>query len=779
MGEQFGRRQGVGPWLERVAMLRTSQEIGRESVVKRDMFLTLVAVLCMLGVVSAEIATIPVIRDVTGATATVARMRYTGASIDYDYPGSWMMIGDHLHGANHYSDGITKFKVAGLIPSDTINSVAIKGYFHENGDWDGTGNTYIALSKYDFDNSAIPITLADTIDGVGGLGEAGVSYVTTLTLSGEQNYDFADAALTAAVAADIGAGYSYTGFVWRASAPDGTVLNNGSEPHVDWPEVSAIYMTGFPSWTSIELEIDFTPAYTPPTSNLPGIEVTVTPETNYVGTYLEITNPATPGIEFPNPADPYATPYMRLGDRYAGFAQDGGIVKFKLPTEITGADTILEARIEAAGTAYYDGPAGTVYVKIQSYLSDNSWSLNHPDDHPDNSSLIRIGVEQHVEDSAFSWDVAAGVARDIAAGKEYSSYFVRLVQDANDTPLQSDPEFKYMLVYSEPQLRIVYATPPATCAEVVAADLALGADLTQDCGVNLPDYALLAEKWGVCTMPDGAGCVMGDILEPTWTIARGSAVVDAVLDEWDGAEWIPIDKNIYLNPSDVSGAKMALRWSETTDKVYAAVILTDTTHSFTNTYDISWDAGDRVEVFSQGNNAGGTYDTATSESAQQYFFGSTTAADGSFWVSWANGFPLVDDPNFEGAVAVDGDDIIYEFGVRMFDEYCGRLGGCTNTMVSDLQVGKLVRFDVVVDTRWGLGAEDFGVLAATTLENRSGDADSITEFELVEDIPCGAWGYVAADLVRDCVVDLNDLRYFAENWLLCNDPEGVDCIETW
>ena len=135
-------------------------------VLMLSMFLSVVA--------SADIATIPVVRDASGATATVARMRYTGTQIDYDYPGSWMMVGDHIHGANHYSDGITKYDIpAEILPSYIINSVTIEGYFHTNvafGGWDGTGNTYIALSKYNTDNSSIPITLADTIDGVGGGG---------------------------------------------------------------------------------------------------------------------------------------------------------------------------------------------------------------------------------------------------------------------------------------------------------------------------------------------------------------------------------------------------------------------------------------------------------------------------------------------------------------------------------------------------------------------------------------------------------------------------------
>ena len=112
----------------------------------------------------------------------------------------------------------------------------------------------------------------------------------------------------------------------------------------------------------------------------------------------------------------------------------------------------------------------------------------------------------------------------------------------------------------------------------------------------------------------------------------------------------------------------------------------------------------------------------------------------------------------------------------MFDNY-GRRPPLTETVVSQLTVGKLVRFDVVVDTRWGTGVDDTGVLAVTTLEGRSADADSITVYELVETLPCGGWGYLDADLFRDCVVDVKDLAIFAQDWLVCNDPEVAGCIE--
>jgi hypothetical protein len=772
---------------------------------KRVMCFMLVLVWCLPGIAFAEVITetviIDLVRDLSEPNnQEFARIRYTGATVDYDFPGSWMMIGDHIHGANHYSDGITKFHIGpqGFSDADTINSVTLQGYFHKNGTWDaanGDNNVYMALSKYDNENGALPITLADWPDWVDpcdpcNVGEP-VTFVTTLSFATETQHYFTDPSIKAAVLADIAAGYDYTGYVWQASDPCGNVLVNGASNDPCRPE-SDIYMTGFPGWEwganldSPDLKIEYTyeyGTYVPPTTTLPNIEVTVAPDPCYVGSYLEYPSVGTwSSIEFP-------TPYMRLGDRYGGFVDDAGIVKFKLPPEIKSTDFILSASIEAAGSAYDSiiggGPgdgsfAGTVYAKIARYAADNTWPLNDPGDHPNKVGVRTVAIEQHVEDGAFSWNVAEGVAADVAAGKEYSSYFITLVKDPNGKPLDGDREYYLMEVYSQPQLRIVYATPPTNCAEVIASGLALDGDLSpyQDCLVNIDDIQAMSDEWGTCTTPEGTGCVQGDIAEPTGTIARGSATVNAVLDEWTGAEWVPIDKNIYLNPDDVTEAKMALRWDETEDKVYAAVVVTDTTHFFSDDYDGIWDASDRIEIFSQGDiNAGDP--NFNDENVQQYFFGSKIAADGTSWRSWANGFAILDDPCLEAAVAIDGDTITYELGIKMYDEYCGRIGGCSSTVVSALAVGEQVRLDVVVDTRWGNLEAEFGVLAVTSLENRSGDASSITVYDLVEDIPCGGWGYVDADLFRDCVVDVKDLDVFAQNWLICNDPEDVDCIENW
>lgn len=224
-------------------------------------------VLAMSAVVSADIVRTECVRDGSGATAEVARMRYTGSQIDYDYPNSWMFVGDHLHGASHMSDGITKFDLSvlpalGAGESFVINGVTLEGYYDATGSYDsggGDNNVYVRLEKYTFDNSSIPILLADAPDN------AATAYVTTLVFdSGQTQYYFNDPAVLAGVAADIAAGYAYTGLTWQIARPDGTAIPNGGEPSGTDPTKSEIYRIGFPGWEwgalldSPALVIDYT-----------------------------------------------------------------------------------------------------------------------------------------------------------------------------------------------------------------------------------------------------------------------------------------------------------------------------------------------------------------------------------------------------------------------------------------------------------------------------------------------------------------------------------------
>ena len=322
---------------------------------------------------------------------------------------------------------------------------------------------------------------------------------------------------------------------------------------------------------------------------------------------------------------------------------------------------------------------------------------------------------------------------------------------------------------------------PQDCNQVNAAGLVLSGDITKDCYVDMNDVEALAFDWVQNTDPYSPNHVIGNAT-PTNKIVRGTAVVDGSIADWSNqVEWVPLDKVYYGTPTDVNGAKMALRWSEATNKIYAAVVVPDTTHFFTDSYDASWDSSDRIEVFSQGDASGGAYTTGTSDAAQQYFVGHKTIATGGSWVSWANGFVFmgVPDPNFEYAVSINGNNLVYEVGVQMYDNYAGRPGSEGDTIITDLSLGKVVGFDIVVDARRGNNLEEFGVLAANLLTGKSANASNFQTYTLIEQAECGALGYLDGDANRDCYVDFNDFAELALDWLQCNEPTDLSCTPNW
>ncbi len=272
------------------------------------------------------------------------------------------------------------------------------------------------------------------------------------------------------------------------------------------------------------------------------------------------------------------------------------------------------------------------------------------------------------------------------------------------------------------------------------------ADINGDGYVDFVDYALFAADFGL----------------ESRIIPRGTVVVDGSLDEWsDNIKWIDLDKIYYGNPDDVNEAKFALQWDPNTNKIYAAVIVDDIDHVFQDGY-VAWDASDRLEIYSQGDAAGGTGWYGIYDTAQHYMAGPNTA--GGCWATWALGQTLIGDEGLECAVVVDGNQIIYEIGVTQFDNYGGFSGG--DTIVTDLETGHVVRFDVVADTRWQDG---FSMLSENMMAGKYLDAGQFARYILVEDLdtPICYDFDLLSDLNVDCVIDFADLAILVEGWLDC------------
>lgn len=218
-----------------------------------------------------------------------------------------------------------------------------------------------------------------------------------------------------------------------------------------------------------------------------------------------------------------------------------------------------------------------------------------------------------------------------------------------------------------------------------------------------------------------------------------------------------LDETYYGDAADVDYGRFALRWDPETDKIYALVSVVDTVSWFMEAY-TAWDASDRIEIYCQGDGAGGTGWSQEYDIAQQYMVGADGA--GGAWASWGRGYAIEEDAGFEYAVNVIGGIVIYEVGVTAFDHYGGLSG--EETVLSELQAGDVVGFDIVVDTRWA--ENGFGMLSENLMTGKSLDAGKFARYVLV-DAEVGEERIDVADLNRDGFVGVGDLLLFAENWL--------------
>ena len=321
-------------------------------------------------------------------------------------------------------------------------------------------------------------------------------------------------------------------------------------------------------------------------------------------------------------------------------------------------------------------------------------------------------------------------------------------------------------------------------------------DLSRDCWVALEDLSVLADDWQGCTDPGIGGCIE-ESFSPVYAIVSGSVTVDGNLSEWAGAEWMSLDQVYWGDPCDIpatpEGAMFALKWSESQDKVYAAVIVEDGDHVFENN-PMNWNTSDRIEIYMQGDPNGGTGygggdpdGIAPYDKAQQYAVGAGLAPFHFAWGRWGTGAYVsgtgVTDAQFEYAVSVGSTTVMYEVGAKAFVWYGGRSG--VPTVVREIVAGDEVGFDVIVDTRHGSlpledpdYSSDFGMRSENMMTRKWDDAGQFRKWTLADTWPglgCGNWGYLYADLNEDCYVDIGDLVIIVQNWLTCSDPGDPFC----
>ena len=327
------------------------------------------------------------------------------------------------------------------------------------------------------------------------------------------------------------------------------------------------------------------------------------------------------------------------------------------------------------------------------------------------------------------------------------------------------------------------------CNGVTRLGLNLEGDIDQDCKVDMHDVRLLAQQWLDCTNPNGVGCTAPNGVPNSLTIAKaspGSITIDSNLNDWTGTlEWIPLNQ-IYSGtpPFDINEAKFTARWDQSNNKVYLAVVVRDNNHLFQDVPS-SYNSSDRIEIYSQGDAAGGTDWGAEGSGyfdvAQQYVVGPGSTTNS--WASWAT-YPdgtrtIGGDAGFSYAVSVSGNQITYEIAVTQFDNYGGLSGGAT--AATSLAAGKIIGLDVLVGTRYNSGA-NYGMLSNNLLTGKSNNAGQFAQYELIDTLPqpvCGDWGYLSGDIDKDCKVNLTDFTQLAKQWLECDDPANSHCVKNW
>lgn len=594
------------------------------------------------------------------------------------------------------------------------------------------------------------------------------------------NWDISDY-----IAADAAAGYDYSAFRWLPVDPAGNYFNeldNACGAYINSQHSSPLNNPNlYP-----RVSLSYRPVELKPTTEREGWRYTGSNGDN--GSNLN---------------------WLAVGNINTLNTLCQAMIKFRLDDAVPCSNAQLKLwqnYVNPGGSGY-----GGVYVKLQWCTYDSPvpvcWADVDDPNYIDISGPILIKASV----SEYDWDVTDQLNQAIAAGFSYCSFRVRPCDISGNWPIIDPPSNLTFQTYcctfytqdssssepgspwppsgtppANPELypRIAVTYDPFDCGDVYEKGYNYRSDLTGDCYVNQADLAVVAEEWVGCTVPGGEGCTE-KLSNNTGTIVRGTATVDGDLSDWEDAlEWVPLNVNLYGDPCDVSNARFSMRWNEDTDKVYAAIIIPDSYFWFTDGYgeEDDWDGGDRLEIFSQGSGAGGAYySTYYDDLCQQYFIGMNTPETGGTWASWANAAVLYGNPlpQFEYGIMTVGNEIHYEVGVKQYDNYAGRPGASGTTVVSDLTVNKKVRFDIVCDTRWGLGANEFGVLAANDMQAKFMDPNAIALYTLVETTPCGGWGYFASDFDLDCRVDLSDFAQFGQQWLWCNDPKDPACTENW
>jgi len=202
-----------------------------------------------------------------------------------------------------------------------------------------------------------------------------------------------------------------------------------------------------------------------------------------------------------------------------------------------------------------------------------------------------------------------------------------------------------------------------------------------------------------------------------------SITVDGDLSDWSGAIWHTFDTVYDGNPVDIIDGAWAAYWKE--NKIYMAVKVNDTAHSFTDSY-VDWDARDAVELYIHTTGSGNTTSYAIyQEPAQEWTVGIKDSDRANVWST--NGYPAwygdyTPEPNvFFAKATIDGQWIYYEAEITPYDYFGGRRTPPVASVVSPLYGGMIVGLDCIAIGNNGgyTGMKSSGEKAGSLFEDYS------------------------------------------------------------
>jgi len=509
---------------------------------------------------------------------------------------------------------------------------------------------------------------------------------------------------------------------------------------------------------------------------------------------------------------------LHIGELYPG---DQASVAFQIPEASSYADIRIGERMADFGPSgsaltmeMGSGAGDNYYYSLSSHPIMPGYGPNNitlPDDSAGKLgdwAEVRMTMTHFPGEITWGIDSATVEARNLTTGSDWQ-YIGELPLNANgigngfitNQNMITTPSHAISVVLcgrgvSFDNLNVTAMTlPPAPGArfcgdvgtEYLPGDVS-GPEGTADCYVDFYDIGFMASEWLECTDPTDPQC---DLAAGAGIILSGDVpTIDGLLDDWPDPDWMSLD-NIYAGgpTHDVAEAKFAARWNATTDKIYAVVVVDDAEMIFADEPGSSI-SSDRIEVYSQGDAAGGTgwgahpADTKYFDIAQHYMIGSKVD-EVTHWACFATeGVDVNYDvgagfAELEHAVVVDdlNGRIIYEIGVQQYDNYGGESGG--DTIVTALEVGHVVGFDIIATSRHNT-APNYTMLAENTMVTKYRDAGQFQQYVLSggADV-CGDWGYKRSDVNKDCIVSLEDFADLASNWMYCSDPAESTCDQYW